>query len=133
MGKLTNTMETKFLPLAQKFSHQKYLQAISNAFLSIIPFLTIGSLALVITCPPVDYTTLEPGFLHSFFKGWAALAAAISSSSVASAFPHCRFSRIVPLNSTAFCGTTPILSRRTLGSYARTSLPATLTLPSVTS
>lgn len=79
MGKLTNTMETKFLPLAQKFSHQKYLQAISNAFLSIIPFLTIGSLALVITCPPVDYTTLEPGFLHSFFKGWAALAAAIGT------------------------------------------------------
>ena len=34
-----------------------------------------------------------------------------SSSSVASGFPHFRFSRTVPWKRTAFCGTTPIMER----------------------
>ena len=79
MDKFSAMLEAKLLPMANKVSRQKYLKAISTAFMSIIPFLTIGSLALVIICPPMDYTTMEPGFLYSFMKGWAALAAAIGT------------------------------------------------------
>lgn len=77
MEKFSEVLEKKLLPLANKISGQKYIKAVSNAFMSIIPFLTIGSLALVLISPPMDYTTLEPGFVYSFMKGWASLAAAI--------------------------------------------------------
>lgn len=79
MKKLSEMLEKKLLPMANKFSKQRHLKAISNSFLSIVPFLTIGSLALVLISPPVDYTTLDPGFLASFFHGWSMLAEAIST------------------------------------------------------
>jgi len=76
--KFSNWLEKHLLPIANKVSKQKYLKAVSNTFMTIIPFLTIGSLALVLITPPVDYTTLDPGFLYSFMKGWADLAAVIA-------------------------------------------------------
>lgn len=79
MKKLSDMLERKLLPMANRFSKQRHLKAVSNAFLSIVPFLTIGSLALVLISPPVDYTTLEPGFLCSFFQGWASLAQTLST------------------------------------------------------
>ncbi len=77
MEKFSAMLEKKLLPLANKISGQKYIKAISYAFMSIIPFLTIGSLALVLISPPMDYTTLQPGFVCSFMKGWADIAAAV--------------------------------------------------------
>lgn len=79
MNKLSAMLEKKLLPMANKFSKQRHLKAVSNAFLSIVPFLTIGSLALVLISPPVDHTTLEPGFMYTFFQGWAALAEVIAT------------------------------------------------------
>ena len=67
-------IEEKMLPAANKLASNRYLKAISNSFMSMIPFMTLGSLALVLISPPVDYTTLDPGFLYSFMKGWAAFA-----------------------------------------------------------
>ena len=78
MKKFSDWLEKHLLPIANKVSKQKYLKAVSNTFMTIIPFLTIGSLALVLITPPVDYTTLDPGLLYSFMKGWAALAAVIA-------------------------------------------------------
>lgn len=79
MNKFSEWLEKRLLPLANKFEKQKYLKAISNSFMSIIPFLTIGSLAQVLISPPMDYTTMEPGFLCNFMKAWADLAAAIGT------------------------------------------------------
>ena len=79
MKKLSEMLEKKLLPMANKFSKQRHLRAISNSFLSIVPFLTIGSLALVLISPPVDYTTLEPGFMYSFFQAWAVFAEQIAT------------------------------------------------------
>ena len=41
MKKLSEMLEKKLLPMANKFSKQRHLRAISNSFLSIVPFLTI--------------------------------------------------------------------------------------------
>lgn len=74
MDKFINFIESKIAPMANKISRQKYVQAVVNSFLTLIPFFTIGSFALILIEPPVDYTTLEPGFMQSFFRGWASLA-----------------------------------------------------------
>ena len=39
--------------------------------------MTIGSLALIIIEPPMDYTTMNPGFLCSLMKGWTDMAAVL--------------------------------------------------------
>jgi PTS system cellobiose-specific IIC component len=72
-------MEQKLLPAANKLASNKYLKAISNSFMSMIAFMTIGSIALVLISPPMDYTTMDPGFLCSFMKGWAVMADAIGN------------------------------------------------------
>ena len=56
-----------------------------------------------------------------------------SASSSASGRPHCRFSRSVPENSTAFCGTRPIFCRSAAMDCRRTSTPSTRTAPCCTS
>lgn len=77
MDKLSKWLEEKMLPLANKVAKNKYLKSISTAFISIIPFMTIGSLALIIIEPPMDYTTMNPGFLCSLMKGWTDMAAVL--------------------------------------------------------
>lgn len=74
MDKLNHLIERKVAPAANKLSRQKYLQVIQNVFLAMVPLFTIGSFSLVITSPPMDYTTMEPGILCSIMKGWQALA-----------------------------------------------------------
>ena len=51
-------------------------------------------------------------FFFTTFSAWAICRAFHSSLSFASFFRHNRLLRIVPRNRTAFCGTTPIFSRR---------------------
>ena len=65
------------LPLANKMSSQKYLKAISASFMTLIPFLTIGSIALVLICPPISSETMDPGILRSIIQGWESMAAAL--------------------------------------------------------
>ena len=74
MNKIGNFIEEKVAPIAGKLSNQKYLKALQNTFLSLVPFFTVGSFALVLTEPPVDYTTLDAGVLKSFMYGWQMLA-----------------------------------------------------------
>lgn len=74
MNKIGNFIEEKVAPIAGKLSNQKYLKTLQNTFLSLVPFFTVGSFALVLTEPPVDYTTLDAGVLKSFMYGWQMLA-----------------------------------------------------------
>lgn len=74
MGKISEFIEQKVAPMAGRMAGNKYLQALQNTFLALVPFFTLGSFALVITSPPMDYTTMEPGFLCSLFAGWAKVA-----------------------------------------------------------
>ena len=67
-------MEKKVAPMANKFARQRHLKAISNTFLTLIPFMTVGSFAMVLLFPPMDYTTMDPGILRSVMQGWAAFA-----------------------------------------------------------
>ncbi|MDD3139888.1 MAG: PTS transporter subunit EIIC [Lachnospiraceae bacterium] len=77
MEMFSNFIEKKIAPVANRLSRQKYLQALQNTFLALVPFFTIGSFALVITSPPMDYTTMKGGWLCTFFKGWQMLADAL--------------------------------------------------------
>ena len=74
MDKITAFIEEKVAPVANRLSSQKYLKALQSTFLFLIPFFTIGSFALVLISPPMDYTTMDPGFLCSFMQGWQAFA-----------------------------------------------------------
>lgn len=75
MNKFEKILEEKLLPLAGKLQSNKILSSMSSGLLAGMPFMIIGSLALVIQYPPIDYTTLEPGVLYSIFKGWADVSA----------------------------------------------------------
>lgn len=74
MDGLTKKIEKYLLPLASKVSNQKYVKALQNAFIGIIPFMTVGSFALIITEPPMDYTEMNPGVGRSIMQGWSWLA-----------------------------------------------------------
>ena len=75
MDKIIAWVEKYVQPLAGKIAGQKHLKALTNTFMTLIPFMTIGSFALIIISPVMDYTTMEPGFACSFMKGWTDLAA----------------------------------------------------------
>ena len=66
-------------------------------------------------------------------SAWATLAAWRISSIVAFSLPQRRFSATVPENSSFFCSTMDTAFLSVSMSYSRTSLPPTLTQPSVTS
>lgn len=74
MKKMSEFIEQKVAPIAGRMAGNKYLQALQNTFLAMVPFFTLGSFALVITSPPMDYTTMKPGILCSIFEGWAKLS-----------------------------------------------------------
>ena len=91
-------------------------------------------------CPPETFTPPWPRSVSRPFgirsrnsAAQAARQAAHSSSSLASGFPHLRFSRTVPEKRTFFWSTMPTASRRARRSYSRTSRPPTRTVPSVAS
>lgn len=76
MKKLLNNIADfteKFMsPLAGKIAGNKHLQIIAAAFMSILPLIMIGSFALIISSPFLDYTTMDPSnFFYGFFKAWS--------------------------------------------------------------
>ena len=79
MDKLIAIIEQRIAPIANGLAKNRYIKAIQLTFMTLIPFFTVGSLALILGEPPVDYTTLEPGFAQSFFAGWAGLADAFGN------------------------------------------------------
>ena len=74
MEAFTSWVEKHVAPLAGKLGANRYIQSIQNTFLTLVPFMTIGSLALVIISPPMDYTAMEEGIGRSFMQGWQSLA-----------------------------------------------------------
>ncbi|ERI04107.1 PTS transporter subunit EIIC [Atopobium sp. oral taxon 810] len=77
MEKFTEWVETHLAPVANKMSRNRYIQAIQNAFLTLIPFITIGCFALIIVSPTTDPTTMDPGLMRTFMEGWTAVAGAL--------------------------------------------------------
>lgn len=74
MNKFSAFIEKHIAPLANKLARQKYVQAIQSTFLTMIPFMTIGSFALILISPAMDYKTMDPGFMRSFFECWQGFA-----------------------------------------------------------
>lgn len=71
----SNHLEKLFAPLAKKLAGNKYLQVIATSFMTILPLILIGSFALILSQPFVDYKLLSPDdFFYGFLKGWARLA-----------------------------------------------------------
>ncbi len=68
MDKITGFIEGHIAPVANGLAKNRYIKAIQNTFMTLIPFFTIGSFALIIIEPPVDYTTLEAGPLQAFSR-----------------------------------------------------------------
>ena len=59
-------IEDKFLEVAEKLSKQKYLEAIRNAFITILPITVMGGLVSVISSAPVT-----PHTKNAFLLAWA--------------------------------------------------------------
>ena len=57
MDKFTNFLEQKLMPIATKFSTQRHLKAIRDAFITIMPITLAGGIASVISAAPVTETT----------------------------------------------------------------------------
>lgn len=74
MNKLNEIIESRIAPMANRIARQKYVQAIQSVFLTLIPFMTIGSIALIIISPAMDYTEMQAGFGRSFFEIWQQIA-----------------------------------------------------------
>ena len=74
MKKLIQFIESKIAPFAGKIAGNRYIQALQHTFMTLIPFITIGSLALVIISPPVDYTTMSEGIIRTIMYGWSCIA-----------------------------------------------------------
>lgn len=79
-NRASNWIEKHILPIANKISRQKHLSSIQSAFLSAMPMMMIGSFALILAEPPVNYETLaESNLFYSFFKAWASFAGVAST------------------------------------------------------
>lgn len=75
LEKFSNGLEKIFTPLAKKLAGNKYLQVIATSFMTILPLILIGSFALILSQPFVDYHLLKSDdFFYGFLKGWAQLA-----------------------------------------------------------
>lgn len=78
-SRVTGWIEKHILPLADKISRQRHLASIQSAFLSTMPMMMIGSFALILAEPPVNYETLSTSSIfYGFFKAWAGFASVAS-------------------------------------------------------
>lgn len=68
--KLNTVIENKLLPLAGKVTTNRYLRAIQNAFLTILPLMAIGSFALILGSPPMKYADMDAGFFREVMHVW---------------------------------------------------------------
>lgn len=79
-GQISGWIEKHVLPIANKISRQRHLSSIQSAFLSTMPMMMIGSFALILAEPPVNYETISStNIFYVFFKAWASFAAVAST------------------------------------------------------
>lgn len=72
LNSIANFIERFMSPIAGKIAGNKHLQIIAAAFMSILPLIMVGSFALIISSPFLDYTTMDPSnFFYGFFKAWS--------------------------------------------------------------
>lgn len=72
LDKMASFLEKFMTPIAGVIAGNKHLQIISGAFMSILPLIMIGSFALILAFPFMDYTTMaETDAFYGFFKAWA--------------------------------------------------------------
>lgn len=64
MEKITETLEKYLLPIAEKVEQNRYLRAIRDGFMSIMPFLIIGSIFMLLSNLPSENLN---NFLESIF------------------------------------------------------------------
>lgn len=70
--KSTNWIEAKLLPIANKLQRNKYISAMQQTFMTLIPIMMIGSICIIIGTPIRDYTLMaETDAMYGFFKSWA--------------------------------------------------------------
>lgn len=74
MNKFMKFVEEKLQPIAGRLAGERHLKALQSTFLSLVGFLTIGSFALLLISPVLDYTTMEAGITQGIMKGWAVFA-----------------------------------------------------------
>ncbi len=75
---LSAMIEKYLTPIAGKLAQNKYLQTLSTAFMNTLPIIMIGSFALILSEPFLDYTTMkETELFYNFFKGWSNLSVII--------------------------------------------------------
>ena len=75
LQKFSNVLEKLFAPLAAKLAGNLYLQVIATSFMTILPLILIGSFALILSQPIVDYHLLsKTDFFYPVMKGWAQAA-----------------------------------------------------------
>lgn len=68
----TNWIEAKLLPIANKLQRNKYISAMQQTFMLLIPVMMIGSVCIIIGTPIRDYTLMaETDAMYGFFKSWA--------------------------------------------------------------
>lgn len=68
----TNWIEKRLLPIANKLQRNKYISAMQQTFMGLIPIMMIGSICIIITNPIRDYTLMaQTDALYGFFKSWA--------------------------------------------------------------
>lgn len=70
-----NFIEKYMSPIAGKIAANKHLQILASSFMSILPIIMIGSFALILAYPFLDYTTMDPSnAFYGFFKSWDAFS-----------------------------------------------------------
>ena len=66
MGNFTTFLEEKLMPIATKFSTQRHLKAIRDAFICIMPITLAGGIVSVISAAPAP-----EGTTNGFLLAWA--------------------------------------------------------------
>ena len=72
-NQLSDWMEAKVMPIANKLSRQRHLRAIRDTFISLISVTLVGGLAAVLSAAPVTENTT-----NGFLLAWAGFAEANS-------------------------------------------------------
>ena len=71
MQKFFDWLEEKLMPLANFFGSQRHLLAMRDGIVSAIPLTIIGSIFLILACPPVSPDNLTGiGILDNLLLGW---------------------------------------------------------------
>ncbi len=75
LNNIASFLEKFLSPVAGKIAGNKHLQILAAAFMSILPLIMVGSFAMIIAFPFMDYTTMQTtDMFYGFFKAWAAFS-----------------------------------------------------------